>query len=115
MVKNLFQLYSFVASTNENNSGAKIIQFSDHKHKSEHKKLKQPSVRGGHNDSLARNVKNQHTVKSHNPSSYKSFNKVKKSPKSKFSLASLLFYTFAIFGILFGLFILFGGLSLFFK
>jgi uncharacterized protein YqhQ len=114
MVRNLFQLYSFHTSTNENNSGGKIIQFSDHKHKSEHKKHKLPATRG-HIDSLARSVKNQQSSKPHNHNSYKQLSRAKKNSKTKFSLASTLFYVFAVCSILFGIFILFGGSTFFIK
>jgi len=114
MMKNLFQLYSFVPSTNENNFGAKIIQFSDHKHKSENKKSKDLSSRA-QSDSLARNLKNHQALRVHHHSSYKPSVRAKKSLKSKFVLKLMIFYAFAFSGILFGLFILFGGLTLFFK
>ncbi len=114
MVRNLFQLFSFHTNTNDNNSGGKIIQFSDHKHKPDHKKHKLPATRG-HVDSLARNMKNQQTIRSNNHNNYKPLSRAKKSPKSKFSFASMLFYVFAVCSILFGIFILFGGISLFIK
>jgi hypothetical protein len=114
MVRNLFQLYSFRTSTNENNSGAKIIQFSEHKHKSEQKKHRLPATRG-QGDSLARNMKSQQALRSHNHNGYKPLSKAKKNMKSKLSLAAVLFYAFATCGILFGLFILFGGVSLLVK
>lgn len=115
MVRNLFQLYSLYASTNENNSGAKIIQFSDHKHKSEQKKHRPPSTRG-QSDSLARNIKNQQVFRSQNHHTiYKHLPKTKKNIKSRISITSGLFYTFAICGILFGMFVLFGGIFFLFK
>ncbi len=112
MVRNLFQLFSFHTSTNDNNSGGKIIQFRDHKHKPDHKKQKVLATRG-HNDSLARNMKNQQTLRYNN--NYKALSRTKKKFKSKLSLASMLFYAFAVCSILFGIFILFGGISLFIK
>ena len=108
MVRNLFQLCSFYTSNNEHNSGGKIIQISDHKHKAEHKKQKQSGSRA-HSDSLALNIKNHNNNKTTHSNGYRSFQKQHKKQKPKTSIYTVLFYIFAIFSILFGLYVLFGG------
>ncbi len=114
MMRNLFQLYSTNAQSKEQNSGAKVIQFSEHKHKSENKKHKPVSTRT-HGDSLARNIKSHHSFKSHHQSGHRTVVKPSKKGNSKFFQASTLFYCLAVMGILFGLFMLLGGFSLIFK
>ncbi|KAB8028125.1 hypothetical protein [Fluviispira multicolorata] len=105
-MKNLFQLRSSRILSQEPQSGAKIIQFRDHKHKAADKKLKHMSSRS-HGDSLARNIKthsNQRAV-------------VKTRPKieKKTFQGSSLFYALALAAILFGIFMLLGGFSVIFK
>lgn len=107
MLKHLsiFKLYS-----SDPNSGGKIIQLSDHKHKSEHKKTKQSHPSRGQGDALARNIKNSYSGRTGHSSQYKSFQKSQRKSKSKFSLFTVCYYIFAASAILFGLYILFGGL-----
>jgi hypothetical protein len=108
MVRNLFQLCSFHSYNNENNSGGKIIQISDHKHKAEHKKQKQGSGRT-QSDSLARNIKNHQNSKTPQAGHYKTLQKPNRKGKPKPSVSNIFYYVFAILSILFGLYVLFGS------
>ena len=114
MVRNLFQLCSFQSNNNDNNSGGKIIQISDHKHKAEYKKQKHGSGRA-HSDSLARNIKNHQNNKTPQQGHYKGLQKANKKGKPKYSISNIFYYIFAILSILFGLYVLFGGFLRSFK
>ncbi len=110
MLKNMFHLTVYKLYSSDPNSGGKIIQLSDHKQKADHKRQKQNAVNRGQGDSLARNIKNSHSNRLGHSSQYKSFQKTKKKSKNKFSIFTICYYIFAALAILFGLYILFGGL-----
>ncbi|WP_186647904.1 hypothetical protein [Fluviispira vulneris] len=104
-MKNLFQLRSSHLLSQEPQSGAKIIQFRDHKHKAD-KKQRHTSLRT-HGDSLARNLKTQQ--------SHRIALKVQKKTVKKPFHTSSLFYALALAAILFGIFMLLGGFAVIFK
>lgn len=109
-MKSLFSVKMFKLHSSEPNSGGKIIQMSDHKNKSEHKKHKNGNSRRNQHDTLARNMKSGHSGRSHQSSQYKPFQKANKKNKKKFSIFTIFYYVVAGLAILFGLYILFGGL-----
>lgn len=110
MLKNMFHLTVYKHYSSDPNTGGKIIQLSDHKQKADQKRQKQNGINRGQGDSLARNLKNPHANRLGHSSQYKSFQKSKKKSKSNFSIFTICYYVFAALAILFGLYILFGGL-----
>lgn len=111
MLRNLFQLNSYFPSSHEKNSGAKIIQFSDHKHKFDHKKLKIANSKD-HIDPIVKSYKNHSKYNENKHYSDKLLFGIKKNLNIKTTASYILYYTFNFIGIVLGLFLLFGGASL---
>ncbi|WGL61054.1 hypothetical protein QEJ31_05530 [Pigmentibacter sp. JX0631] len=110
-MKSLFSVNMFKLHSSDHNSGGKIIQMSDHKNKSEHKKHKNGTSGRSQQDTLARNIKGGHSGRIQHSGQYKSGQKTnKKNNKKKFSIFTIFYYVIAGLAILFGLYILFGGL-----
>lgn len=105
-MKNLFNFRLAHPQSEEHQFGAKVIPFRDHKSKT-NKKKQQGQTRGHGGDSLARNLKS-HT-------GLRRGSKLQKKASKHSSKKPTAFYVSVFVTILFGLFILFGGLSSFFK
>jgi hypothetical protein len=98
MVQHLFQLLFHKRLSQEQNSEAKVIQFSDYKQKFHHKKQKASISRGSSSESVVRNKSFPKTHQSFKYSS--SFLKIQKKSKTSVSFFVIVFYVILIFACL---------------